>query len=139
MSSSPSSPSSVTSTDGIIIHMCSSTMRSSIRPSKRRLRIIQVLLWSLGPSTLRCGVSQIGSTPRLPRRVLRSKVMLQLCMVVWKVIMPCAGSTQGSCSLCNLAHEMLTRFRFFYKHELLAKYEWYWRLEPEIKYFCDIT
>lgn len=29
--------------------------------------------------------------------------------------------------------------RFFYKHELLAKYEWYWRLEPDIKYFCDIT
>ena len=28
---------------------------------------------------------------------------------------------------------------FFYKHPLLAKYEWYWRLEPEIKYFCDIT
>ncbi|KAH6883078.1 hypothetical protein J4E91_003115 [Alternaria rosae] len=27
----------------------------------------------------------------------------------------------------------------FYQHELLAKYEWYWRLEPEIKYFCDIT
>ncbi|KAL2123687.1 hypothetical protein VTJ04DRAFT_52 [Mycothermus thermophilus] len=28
---------------------------------------------------------------------------------------------------------------FFYKHPLLAKYEWYWRLEPDIKYFCDIT
>lgn len=28
---------------------------------------------------------------------------------------------------------------FFYKHELLDKYQWYWRLEPEIKYFCDIT
>lgn len=28
---------------------------------------------------------------------------------------------------------------FFYKHELLQKYEWYWRIEPEIKYFCDIT
>ncbi|KAK4186685.1 putative mannosyltransferase KTR5 [Podospora australis] len=28
---------------------------------------------------------------------------------------------------------------FFYKHELLQKYEWYWRLEPEISYFCDIT
>ncbi|KAF3009768.1 alpha-1,2-mannosyltransferase (Kre5) [Curvularia kusanoi] len=27
----------------------------------------------------------------------------------------------------------------FYKHELLQKYEWYWRLEPEITYFCDIT
>ncbi|KAF2759127.1 glycosyl transferase [Pseudovirgaria hyperparasitica] len=28
---------------------------------------------------------------------------------------------------------------YFYNHELLQKYEWYWRLEPEIKYFCDIT
>ncbi|PKS13349.1 hypothetical protein jhhlp_000120 [Lomentospora prolificans] len=28
---------------------------------------------------------------------------------------------------------------FFYNHPLLAKYEWYWRLEPEISYFCDIT
>ncbi|MCJ1355938.1 MAG: alpha-1,2-mannosyltransferase (Kre5) [Icmadophila ericetorum] len=28
---------------------------------------------------------------------------------------------------------------FFYKHELLQKYQWYWRLEPDIKYFCDIT
>lgn len=28
---------------------------------------------------------------------------------------------------------------FFYKHELLQQYDWYWRLEPEIKYFCDIT
>jgi hypothetical protein len=31
------------------------------------------------------------------------------------------------------------RHSFFYKHPLLAKYEWYWRLEPEITYFCDIT
>ncbi|KAF3079274.1 alpha-1,2-mannosyltransferase (Kre5) [Orbilia oligospora] len=28
---------------------------------------------------------------------------------------------------------------FFYKHPLLEKYKWYWRLEPDIKYFCDIT
>lgn len=34
---------------------------------------------------------------------------------------------------------MLIHSRFFYKHELLQKYEWYWRIEPEIKYFCDIT
>lgn len=34
---------------------------------------------------------------------------------------------------------MLIHGRFFYKHELLQKYEWYWRIEPEIKYFCDIT
>lgn len=30
-------------------------------------------------------------------------------------------------------------YRFFYKHPLLDKYKWYWRLEPDIKYFCDIT
>jgi hypothetical protein len=34
---------------------------------------------------------------------------------------------------------VLTNGSFFYKHPLLAKYKWYWRLEPEIKYFCDIT
>jgi mannosyltransferase len=28
---------------------------------------------------------------------------------------------------------------FFYKHPMLDKYEWYWRVEPEITYFCDIT
>ncbi|KAI5296026.1 alpha-1,2-mannosyltransferase (Kre5) [Ascosphaera atra] len=28
---------------------------------------------------------------------------------------------------------------FFFKHPLVLKYEWYWRLEPDIKYFCDIT
>ncbi|KAK9478473.1 nucleotide-diphospho-sugar transferase [Lipomyces japonicus] len=27
----------------------------------------------------------------------------------------------------------------FYKHPLLAKYEWYWRVEPDVKFFCDIT
>jgi mannosyltransferase len=30
-------------------------------------------------------------------------------------------------------------YRKFYHHELLLKYDWYWRLEPDIKYFCDIT
>lgn len=33
----------------------------------------------------------------------------------------------------------MPEIRHFYKHPLLMKYEWYWRLEPEIKYFCDIT
>lgn len=28
---------------------------------------------------------------------------------------------------------------FFYKHELLQKYDWYWRVEPDIKYYCDLT
>lgn len=29
--------------------------------------------------------------------------------------------------------------RFFYKHDLLKPYDWYWRLEPDVTYFCDIT
>lgn len=45
----------------------------------------------------------------------------------------------GYASRCRLATQKLTWTSFFYKHPLLAKYEWYWRLEPEIKYFCDIT
>ncbi|KAF5097134.1 hypothetical protein D0Z03_001480 [Geotrichum reessii] len=27
----------------------------------------------------------------------------------------------------------------FFDHPLLAEYTWYWRVEPEVKYFCDIT
>ncbi|KAK9462370.1 nucleotide-diphospho-sugar transferase [Lipomyces oligophaga] len=27
----------------------------------------------------------------------------------------------------------------FFKHPLLAKYDWYWRVEPDVKYFCDLT
>jgi mannosyltransferase len=38
-----------------------------------------------------------------------------------------------------LARAFTNSNRFFYKHPLLDKYKWYWRLEPEIKYFCDIT
>lgn len=27
----------------------------------------------------------------------------------------------------------------FYKHPLVQKFEWYWRLEPDVEFFCDIT
>lgn len=27
----------------------------------------------------------------------------------------------------------------FYKHPLLRGLDWYWRLEPDVKFFCDIT
>ncbi|EIW85168.1 glycosyltransferase family 15 protein [Coniophora puteana RWD-64-598 SS2] len=27
---------------------------------------------------------------------------------------------------------------FFYHHELLQSYKWYWRVEPDIRYFCDL-
>ncbi|KAG1078162.1 hypothetical protein G6F42_024396 [Rhizopus arrhizus] len=28
---------------------------------------------------------------------------------------------------------------FFYKHPLLDEYDWYWRVEPGAKFYCDIT
>ncbi|TFK63888.1 hypothetical protein BDN72DRAFT_298144 [Pluteus cervinus] len=34
----------------------------------------------------------------------------------------CAGLTQA----------------FFVKHELMQKYRWYWRIEPDVKFFCNI-
>lgn len=42
-------------------------------------------------------------------------------------------------AFASRSNNLLTSYSFFFKHPLLAKYEWYWRLEPEIKYFCDIT
>ena len=27
---------------------------------------------------------------------------------------------------------------FFFRHELLSKYEWYWRVEPDTELWCDI-
>lgn len=27
----------------------------------------------------------------------------------------------------------------FYKHPLVQKFEWYWRLEPDVEFFCDMT
>ncbi|KIK55930.1 glycosyltransferase family 15 protein, partial [Collybiopsis luxurians FD-317 M1] len=27
---------------------------------------------------------------------------------------------------------------FFYRHELLQSYRWYWHVEPNVKFFCDI-
>ncbi|CDS04523.1 hypothetical protein LRAMOSA07187 [Lichtheimia ramosa] len=28
---------------------------------------------------------------------------------------------------------------FFFKHPLLDSYDWYWRVEPGVRFFCDIT
>lgn len=37
-------------------------------------------------------------------------------------------------------HHMCRFFSgFFFNHPLLLKYDWYWRVEPEVKFFCDIT
>ncbi|KAI6022688.1 glycosyltransferase family 15 protein [Pisolithus marmoratus] len=38
------------------------------------------------------------------------------------------------------AYRNMCRFNsgFFYRQELLQKYRYYWRVEPDVKYFCDI-
>jgi len=77
--------------------------------------------------------------PKVAKEGIAKKEMQQLCTVVWKVTMQCADFTQGTTCSSGTTKLLLIESRFFYKHELLAKYEWYWRLEPEIKYFCDIT
>lgn len=40
----------------------------------------------------------------------------------------------------NLAYRQMCRFNsgYFYKLKALAPYNWYWRVEPNIKYACDI-
>ncbi|CUS24039.1 LAQU0S13e01904g1_1 [Lachancea quebecensis] len=27
----------------------------------------------------------------------------------------------------------------FYKHPLVSRHEWYWRIEPDVEFFCDVT
>ncbi|KAI0273644.1 glycosyltransferase family 15 protein [Gloeopeniophorella convolvens] len=40
----------------------------------------------------------------------------------------------------SLPYRNMCRFNsgFFFKHELLAKYRYYWRMEPDVTYFCDL-
>lgn len=28
--------------------------------------------------------------------------------------------------------------QFFYKHELLSPYKWYWRVEPDVEFLCPV-
>lgn len=41
----------------------------------------------------------------------------------------------------SVSYRHMCRFEsgFFYKHPLLDDYDWYWRVEPDIKFFCDIN
>lgn len=37
-------------------------------------------------------------------------------------------------------HQMCRFFSgFFFLHPLVTKYKWYWRVEPDVEYFCDTT
>ncbi|KAF8205430.1 glycosyltransferase family 15 protein [Mycena galopus ATCC 62051] len=41
----------------------------------------------------------------------------------------------------SVPYRNMCRFNsgFFFKHKLLQPYRYYWRVEPEIEYFCDMT
>lgn len=40
----------------------------------------------------------------------------------------------------SLPYRHMCRFQsgFFWRHELVAKYDYYWRVEPDTGFFCDI-
>ncbi|EPT06130.1 hypothetical protein FOMPIDRAFT_133816 [Fomitopsis schrenkii] len=40
----------------------------------------------------------------------------------------------------SVPYRNMCRFNsgFFYRHELLAKYKYYWRIEPDVTFFCDL-
>jgi len=40
----------------------------------------------------------------------------------------------------SVPYRNMCRFNsgFFYKHELLKPYKFYWRIEPDVKFFCDL-
>ena len=29
--------------------------------------------------------------------------------------------------------------QFFFRHPLLQKYKWYWRVEPDVHFHCDVN
>lgn len=45
------------------------------------------------------------------------------------------------CSGGSESYRRMCRFQsgFFFQHPLLQQYDYYWRLDPSVKFFCDIT
>ncbi|BGP38241.1 alpha-1,2-mannosyltransferase ktr1 [Rhodotorula kratochvilovae] len=41
----------------------------------------------------------------------------------------------------SVPYRRMCRFQsgFFFRHELLRDYKYYWRVEPDVKFYCDIT
>ncbi|KAK9463760.1 nucleotide-diphospho-sugar transferase [Lipomyces oligophaga] len=41
----------------------------------------------------------------------------------------------------SMSYRHMCRYNsgFFFRHPLVQSYEWYWRVEPGVEYFCDLT
>src|SRR5271155_2820032 len=95
----------------------------------------RVRLYSLGKWTRQCLGFPIGGTSRGRKRALRVRGTEPSCMAEWRVIITCADFIPGFYSF----RDVTDCYCFFYKHELPKPFEWYWRIEPDVTYFCDIT
>ena len=49
----------------------------------------------------------------------------------------CRYQVSGNFQFSN--PDQLMQSGFFFRHKLLKDYDWYWRLEPNVKFLCDIT
>jgi alpha 1,2-mannosyltransferase len=40
----------------------------------------------------------------------------------------------------SVSYRNMCRFNsgYFFRHELLTPYKWYWRVEPDVRYYCDL-
>lgn len=41
----------------------------------------------------------------------------------------------------SISYRHMCRYEsgFFFRHDLMKNYEWYWRVEPSVEFFCDIS
>ncbi|KAJ7740301.1 glycosyltransferase family 15 protein [Mycena metata] len=48
---------------------------------------------------------------------------------------------QGIIYAGSVSYRNMCRFNsgFFFRHELLAKYRWYWRIEPDVSFHCTLS
>ncbi|KAL0581728.1 hypothetical protein V5O48_000310 [Marasmius crinis-equi] len=50
----------------------------------------------------------------------------------------CAATTPGYGTFMFVGRLSDLDLQFFWRHELLKDYKYYWRIEPDVKFFCDL-
>ena len=78
---------------------------------------------AMARSTPRTGASPTSSTRRKRAKCART----------------CTSARSSMEIVISYRHMCRYESGFFFRHELLLEYEWYWRVEPSIELFCDIA